>query len=125
MTIDGFEDVPENDEAALKQAVAMQPVSVAICASGGLQFYSSGIVGGKCCDELDHGVLAVGYGVVRSVTDLKLCCLICLEPSLIVGNVPGLGCSCYVGSFMLQSMLRPNVFSWCVCSRSSTEQIAC
>ena len=67
MTIDGFEDVPENDEAALKQAVAMQPVSVAICASGGLQFYSSGIVGGKCCDELDHGVLAVGYGVVRFV----------------------------------------------------------
>ena len=68
VTIDGFEDVPENDEAALKQAVAMQPVSVAICASGGLQFYSSGIVGGKCCDELDHGVLAVGYGVVRSVS---------------------------------------------------------
>lgn len=63
VTIDGFEDVPENDEAALKQAVAMQPVSVAICASGGLQFYRSGIVGGKCCDELDHGVLAVGYGV--------------------------------------------------------------
>lgn len=64
VTIDGFEDVPENDEAALKQAVAMQPVSVAICASGGLQFYRNGIVGGKCCDELDHGVLAVGYGVV-------------------------------------------------------------
>lgn len=69
VAIDGFEDVPENDEAALKQAVAMQPVSVAICASGGLQFYSSGIVGGKCCDELDHGVLAVGYGVVRLVSD--------------------------------------------------------
>ena len=77
MTIDGFEDVPENDEAALKQAVAMQPVSVAICASGGLQFYSSGIVSGKCCDELDHGVLAVGYGVVGSFTDPKPCCIVC------------------------------------------------
>lgn len=72
VTIDGFEDVPENDEAALKQAVAMQPVSVAICASGGLQFYSSGIVGGKCCDELDHGVLAVGYGVVRLVSPCEI-----------------------------------------------------
>ena len=67
VTIDGFGDVPENDEAALKQAVAAQPVSVAICASGGLQFYTSGVVGGKCCDELDHGVLAVGYGVVSTI----------------------------------------------------------
>ncbi len=64
MSIDGFEDVPENDEAALMKAVAKQPVSVAICASGGLQFYSTGVVDGKCCTELDHGVLAVGYGVV-------------------------------------------------------------
>ena len=64
VSIDGYEDVPENDEAALQKAVAQQPVSVAICASGGLQFYGSGIVDGKCCDELDHGVLAVGYGVV-------------------------------------------------------------
>ena len=64
VSIDGYEDVPENDEAALKKAVSMQPVSVAICASGGLQFYSSGVVDGKCCTELDHGVLAVGYGVV-------------------------------------------------------------
>ena len=76
VTIDGFEDVPENDEAALKQAVAMQPVSVAICASGGLQFYHSGIVGGKCCDELDHGVLAVGYGVVRRFAFHTLSCLL-------------------------------------------------
>lgn len=74
MTIDGFGDVPENDEAALKKAVAVQPVSVAICASGGLQFYHSGVVGGKCCDELDHGVLAVGYGVV-SASSLQLAAL--------------------------------------------------
>jgi len=64
VSIDGYEDVPENDEAALMKAVSKQPVSVAICASGGLQFYSSGVVDGKCCTELDHGVLAVGYGVV-------------------------------------------------------------
>ena len=64
VSIDGYEDVPENDEAALMKAVSKQPVSVAICASGGLQFYSSGVVDGKCCTELDHGVLAVGYGLV-------------------------------------------------------------
>lgn len=34
VTIDSYEDVPENDEKALKQAVAGQPVSVAIEAGG-------------------------------------------------------------------------------------------
>lgn len=34
VTIDGYEDVPENDEQALKKAVARQPVSVAIEAGG-------------------------------------------------------------------------------------------
>ena len=34
VTIDGYEDVPENDENALKKAVAGQPVSVAIEAGG-------------------------------------------------------------------------------------------
>jgi C1A family cysteine protease len=60
VSIDSYEDVPTNNEAKLAQAVTAQPVSVAICASQ-LQFYSSGIVS-DCCEELDHGVLAVGYG---------------------------------------------------------------
>jgi hypothetical protein len=65
VTIDGYEDVPPNDESALLKAVSQQPVSVAICASGGLQFYSSGVVDSShCCTDLDHGVLAVGYGEV-------------------------------------------------------------
>lgn len=37
MTIDGYEDVPKNDEGALKQAAAAQPVAVAICASPAMQ----------------------------------------------------------------------------------------
>lgn len=37
MKIDGFENVPVNDENALKKAVAQQPVSIAIDA-GGLSF---------------------------------------------------------------------------------------
>ena len=38
ITIDSFEDVPPMSEADLAKAVAMQPVSVAICASP-LQVY--------------------------------------------------------------------------------------
>ena len=62
VTINGFEDVPKNDAAALKKAIAHQPVSVAICASMSLQLYHSGVVGDDaCCQDLNHGVLAVGY----------------------------------------------------------------
>ena len=42
VTIDGYEDVPENDEKSLKKAVANQPVSVAIEAGGrAFQLYQS------------------------------------------------------------------------------------
>jgi hypothetical protein len=42
VTIDGYEDVPENDENSLKKAVANQPVSVAIEAGGrAFQLYDS------------------------------------------------------------------------------------
>ncbi|KAG8365527.1 hypothetical protein BUALT_Bualt18G0114300 [Buddleja alternifolia] len=60
--ITGYEDVPTNSESALLKAVANQPVSVAIDASGNdFQFYSSGVFTGECGTELDHGVTAVGY----------------------------------------------------------------
>lgn len=42
MTINGYEDVPQNDEKSLKKAVAHQPVSVAIEAGGrAFQLYES------------------------------------------------------------------------------------
>lgn len=42
VTIDDYEDVPENSEDDLKKAVANQPVSVAIEAGGReFQFYST------------------------------------------------------------------------------------
>ncbi|RXH71476.1 hypothetical protein DVH24_018831 [Malus domestica] len=57
-------DVPANREDALMKAVANQPISVAIDASGSdFQFYSSGVFTGTCGTSLDHGVIAVGYGV--------------------------------------------------------------
>lgn len=65
-TISGFKDVASGDENALINALTNQPVSVAIDASHmSFQFYKGGIYNEKQCSSssLDHGVLAVGYGV--------------------------------------------------------------
>nr|CAD1820065.1 unnamed protein product [Ananas comosus var. bracteatus] len=63
VTISGYEDVPENKEESLLKALAHQPVSVGIEASGRhFQFYSGGVFDGPCGTKLDHGVTAVGYG---------------------------------------------------------------
>ncbi|EPS71857.1 senescence-associated cysteine protease, partial [Genlisea aurea] len=68
VSIDGYEDVPPRDEASLKEAVARQPVSVAIEASGrALQHYSAGVLTGECGTEVNHGVVAVGYGSENGV----------------------------------------------------------
>lgn len=62
--VTAFTDVPTKNEDALKTAVAQQPVSVAIEADKSVfQLYKSGVMDSKACGtQLDHGVLAVGYG---------------------------------------------------------------
>ena len=61
--ITSYTDVTHDSESALQAAVAEGPVSIAIEADqSAFQFYSSGILDGRCGTRLDHGVLAVGYG---------------------------------------------------------------
>lgn len=63
VTIDGYEDIPPGDEQLLKKAVAHQPVAIAIDASCmDFHLYSEGVFTNDCGEDLDHGVLAVGYG---------------------------------------------------------------
>lgn len=78
--VDTFVDVPPGNEKALLSAVALQPVSVAIEGSTfSFQFYKKGVLTDTKCGqhgEVDHGVLAVGYG-----TDLES-----QEPYFLVKN---------------------------------------
>jgi len=55
----------DQTEGALEAAVAGQPVSVAIEADQAVfQHYTGGVLTNDACgSQLDHGVLAVGYGV--------------------------------------------------------------
>jgi hypothetical protein len=62
-TIKSYTDVTTNSEAALEAAIAQQPVSVAVEADqNSFQLYSGGVMTAACGAQLDHGVLAVGYG---------------------------------------------------------------
>ena len=62
--VQSYYDVTANDSQALLDAIALGPVSVAIEADQTVfGHYTGGIITGPACGtNLDHGVLAVGYG---------------------------------------------------------------
>jgi len=58
-----YTDVKEHSLSSMEAAVANAPVSIAIQADQpAFQLYTSGVMDGNCGHQLDHGVLAVGYG---------------------------------------------------------------
>eukprot|EP01023_Acetabularia_acetabulum_P021978 TRINITY_DN2171_c0_g1_i4.p1 TRINITY_DN2171_c0_g1~~TRINITY_DN2171_c0_g1_i4.p1 ORF type:complete len:345 (+),score=54.28 TRINITY_DN2171_c0_g1_i4:133-1167(+) len=64
VSIQGYQDVPENNETAMMQVVRHQPLSVAIEAdTKSFQLYKGGVYRNPGCGTaLDHGVTVVGYG---------------------------------------------------------------
>jgi len=61
--ISSFTDVAHKESDQLKAAVCQGPVSVAIEADqSSFQHYGGGVLTKACGAQLDHGVLAVGYG---------------------------------------------------------------
>jgi len=65
--IGGYKDVTAGSDSSLLDAVTTTTVSVAIEADqSAFQFYRSGIFTAACGRQLDHGVLAVGYGTQGS-----------------------------------------------------------
>eukprot|EP00420_Gonyaulax_spinifera_P006312 CAMPEP_0197943578 /NCGR_PEP_ID=MMETSP1439-20131203/124983_1 /TAXON_ID=66791 /ORGANISM="Gonyaulax spinifera, Strain CCMP409" /LENGTH=499 /DNA_ID=CAMNT_0043566833 /DNA_START=59 /DNA_END=1555 /DNA_ORIENTATION=- len=71
--VQGYKDVPTQDMDALMEAVAQQPVAVAIEADQmAFQLYNKGILTQECGAKLDHGVLVVGYGTEGGVDYWKV-----------------------------------------------------
>jgi len=61
-----YTDVAKSSDSAMMSALAAQPVAIAIEADqAAFQLYSSGVFTGACGTNLDHGVLAVGYGTLN------------------------------------------------------------
>merc|ERR1712182_129852 len=61
------------DLQAMEEAVAQQPVSIAIEADQmSFQLYHGGVLTAKCGTKLDHGVLVVGYGTLNGTDYWKV-----------------------------------------------------
>jgi hypothetical protein len=62
-----YNDITPNSDDALIASLNTQPTSIAIEADqNSFQFYSSGVLTATCGTNIDHAVLAVGYGKLGS-----------------------------------------------------------
>ena len=65
--ISSYVDVTANSSQSLLNALAMQPVAVAVCSDPTIwQSYQGGVVSRNCATVLDRGVLAVGYNLLSN-----------------------------------------------------------
>jgi len=70
--VTGYTDVKQT-ESAMLSALSKQPVSIAIEADkSAFQSYTTGVLQANCGTQLDHGVLAVGYGTDNGVKYWKV-----------------------------------------------------
>lgn len=70
VTVSGYKAVPKGNENALMQAILLGPVTIGIdAAADAFMLYRSGVLDGKCGNELDHAVLIVGYGTATANTE--------------------------------------------------------
>lgn len=70
--VTGFKDVDDNEEAHMS-ALMRGPISVAVEADqSAFQDYDSGVLTGTCGTDLDHGVLAVGFGEEKGLKYWKV-----------------------------------------------------
>ena len=68
--IDGYHTVPQDDNDELIARIEQQPTSVGIAADG-IRLYKDGVFNDWTCGSfVDHGVLAVGYGVDKTTGQL-------------------------------------------------------
>jgi len=58
----GYVEVPTKDNKELMAALSRQPVGVAVDADD-IMFYEGGVFTNDCATDLNHAILAVGYGV--------------------------------------------------------------
>jgi len=63
--VTGYKTVSKSVDG-LMSAVAQQPVSITVQAGGDMQHYRSGVLMGYCSGQINHAVLAVGYGTESS-----------------------------------------------------------
>lgn len=55
--------IPSGNYSKLVSAILQQPVSTAIDFSPDMISYSQGVYNGNCTDEINHGMLILGYGI--------------------------------------------------------------